>query len=226
MRSFAAVLLRRLVFRPVPPEPHNMNHSAPLTIYDHLSENTRFRTERALLRCLREESVDSVRKKVADTITDLALGSMERGRPWPELQSTTFECTQSCRIFASTCILMRCIALQVRHAALRASSAYLTSADPVTRAQAVGLMNPILDVWTLISAKFEIYTHCESQDITAAEPHATCPISSDSYSSCNIPTGPIPGSSFFHTHFPNPTNFGAPPFITGSFRSYPNGWQP
>ena len=95
MRSFAAVLLRRLVFRPVPRDPHGLNHSAPLTIYDHLSEGTRFRTERALLRCLREESVDSVRKKVADTITDLALGSMERGRPWPELQSTTFECTQS-----------------------------------------------------------------------------------------------------------------------------------
>jgi importin-5 len=95
MRSFAAVLLRRLVFRPVPPDRHDLNHSAPLTIYDHLSEGTRFLTERALLRCLREESVDSVRKKVADTITDLALGSMERGRPWPELQSTTFECTQS-----------------------------------------------------------------------------------------------------------------------------------
>lgn len=95
MRSFAAVLLRRLVFRPVPPDPHNLNHSAPLTIYDHLSEDTRFRTERALLRCLRDEANESVRKKVADSITDLAIGSMERGRPWPELQSTTFECTQS-----------------------------------------------------------------------------------------------------------------------------------
>ncbi len=95
MRSFAAVLLRRLVFRPALPDPHRMNPNQNLAIYDHLSEDTRFRTERALLRCLRQEQNDSVRKKVADTITDLAIGSMERGRPWPELQSTVFECTQS-----------------------------------------------------------------------------------------------------------------------------------
>lgn len=95
MRDFAAVLLRRFIIRPVPPDPHNMNHSAPAMIYDHLSEDTRLRTERTLLRCLREESIDRVRKKVVDSITKMAELSMERGRPWPELQSTSFECTQS-----------------------------------------------------------------------------------------------------------------------------------
>lgn len=111
MRSFAAVLLRRLAFRAVPPDHTDPNQRSVAalagaagiggsaarrsTIYDHLSEDTRFRTERALLRCLADEAVDAVRKKVADTITDLALGSMERGRPWPELQTATFEGTQS-----------------------------------------------------------------------------------------------------------------------------------
>lgn len=94
MRSFAAVLLRRLIFRPIPPESRHP-HAAPLTIYDHLSEDTRMKCERSLLRSLREESQDSVRKQVADAITDMASGSMSRGRPWPELQSVTFECTQS-----------------------------------------------------------------------------------------------------------------------------------
>lgn len=98
MRSFAAVLLRRLAFRPVPSDHTDINRSGALTIYDHLSEDTRFRTERALLRCLHDEAVDGVRKKVADTITDLAIGSMERGRPWPELQTATFEGTQSSTI--------------------------------------------------------------------------------------------------------------------------------
>lgn len=113
MRSFAAVLLRRLAFRVVPTDGQtdiNQRSVSALagvapggsaaragrsTIYDHLSEDTRFRTERALLKCLADEPVDDVRKKVADTIIDLALGSMERGRPWPELQTATFEGTQS-----------------------------------------------------------------------------------------------------------------------------------
>ncbi|KAF8333461.1 armadillo-type protein [Cantharellus anzutake] len=171
MRSFAAVLLRRLVFRPVPPDPHRVNPTQNLTIYDHLSEDTRFRTERALLRCLRQEQNDSVRKKVADTITDLAIGSMERGRPWPELQSTVFDCTQShtighresaYRILASVPnlildqdvnVVLQVLegglkdtqSIDVRHAALRASTSYLSSADAHTQTQAVGLMHPMLN---------------------------------------------------------------------------------
>lgn len=35
---------------------------------------------------------------------------------------------------------------QVRHGALKASVAYLTSADPVVRAQAAGLMHSMLEV--------------------------------------------------------------------------------
>lgn len=106
MRSFAAVLLRRLAFRLVPPDqqpsrpvssfsPSPNNPNGMMTIYDHLSEPTRFRTEHSLLLCLQSEPVDSVRRKVADAVTDLAIGSMERGRPWPELQNWTFEGTQS-----------------------------------------------------------------------------------------------------------------------------------
>ncbi|KAF8310256.1 ARM repeat-containing protein [Clavulina sp. PMI_390] len=171
MRSFAAVLLRRLAFRPVPSDHTDINRSGQMTIYDHLSEDTRFRTERALLRCLHDEAVDAVRKKVADTITDLALGSLERGRPWPELQTATFEGTQSTkaglrevafRIIASVphlvldqdhSIVLRVMqgglkdeqSVEVRHAALRASVAYLSAADQAMQAQILGLMHPMLE---------------------------------------------------------------------------------
>lgn len=113
MRSFAAVLTRRLLFRPLPSnlDPSQTNRS----IYDHLSESTRKNMETVLLLCLREETDESVRRKVVDTVTDIAMGSMERGRlstntltvyyltlmanpyvgPWPELQSIALECTQS-----------------------------------------------------------------------------------------------------------------------------------
>lgn len=48
-----------------------------------------------MLLCLRSEHDESVRNKIVDTICDIAIGSMERGRPWPELQSAAFECSQS-----------------------------------------------------------------------------------------------------------------------------------
>jgi hypothetical protein len=79
MRSFSAVLLRRILFRPLPTSSVSAS-SGSSTIYDHISEPTRNNIEKALLHCLKEESDESVRKKVVDTITDVALGSLERGR--------------------------------------------------------------------------------------------------------------------------------------------------
>lgn len=91
MRSFSLVLLRRLLFRPLP-----FAQGIPRQVlYDHLSEQTRDTLERVVLSCLQNEVDDSVRKKVADTVCDLAKGSLDRGRPWEALQVQTFTATRS-----------------------------------------------------------------------------------------------------------------------------------
>ncbi|KAG8887756.1 hypothetical protein FRB98_009078 [Tulasnella sp. 332] len=79
MRSFAAVLLRRLAFRPV-----TGTSGTPSTtvIYDHLPETTRKTLESLLLDCIANEANESVRSKILDTTTEMA-----EGRPWPELQA-------------------------------------------------------------------------------------------------------------------------------------------
>lgn len=97
MRSFSLILLRRLLFRTIQSAPnapivgpgHNQNGQS-LTMYDHLSESTRVQLENTLLNSLLNEPSASVKHKAADTITDLANASFQRGRPWPALQQTVF----------------------------------------------------------------------------------------------------------------------------------------
>ena len=92
MRSFSLVLLRRLLFRALPSSPSTLR-SSRITLYDHLSEPTRTSLERALLSALANEPSQSVRPKLADTITDLATASFDRGRPWLALQAQSFSAT-------------------------------------------------------------------------------------------------------------------------------------
>lgn len=114
MRSFSLVLLRRLLFRALPSSPSTLR-SSRITLYDHLSEPTRTSLERALLSALANEPSQSVRPKLADTITDLAIASFDRGRPWLALQAQSFSATLNAdhrqresayRIFGSVPALM------------------------------------------------------------------------------------------------------------------------
>lgn len=84
MRTFSLVLLRRLLFRD-----KGTNISTPTghnTLYDHLSESTRTALERLILSCLSHEERDGVRRKCADTVSDIANESFERGRDWEGLR--------------------------------------------------------------------------------------------------------------------------------------------
>lgn len=97
MRAFALILLRRLLFRPPQSPPNDTtsggasSSSGPrLTLYDHLSEQTRDTLERTALHALAAEQTSSVKTKAADTVTDLANASFQRGRPWPALQGAVF----------------------------------------------------------------------------------------------------------------------------------------
>ena len=98
MRAFALILLRRLLFRPpqvssndsVGASSSSSSANSRLTLYDHLSEQTRDALERTVLHALQNEHAASVKTKAADTVTDLANASFQRGRPWPALQGAVF----------------------------------------------------------------------------------------------------------------------------------------
>ncbi|KIJ25106.1 hypothetical protein M422DRAFT_193858 [Sphaerobolus stellatus SS14] len=170
MRSFSLVLLRRLLFRAIPNSSSTLT-STQATLYDHLSEPTRSSLERALLSALSHEPALSVRHKLAETITDLANASFERGRPWLALQAQSFSATHDAdqrqresayRIFANVPALMgdqqpdaivRVLqrglqdpeSLEVRHAALKASTAFLSTASPQVLAQSQSLLYYMLE---------------------------------------------------------------------------------
>ncbi|KAF8732544.1 ARM repeat-containing protein, partial [Rhizoctonia solani] len=175
MRAFAAILLRRLIFRPplhpVPsPHPHQALAASKTTIYDHLSEATRGNLETILLAALKEERDQSALKGVTETICELAVGSFERKRPFPELLNTASQLANSgdpmhresaFRIFTNVPHLLwdqnpqQVVAVlesalkstepvSVRHAALKACAVYLSSNDPGLQSQTVGLMYPVL----------------------------------------------------------------------------------
>ena len=104
MRSFALILLRRLLFRSLPQgDPTTTitstaaaaNNNSRLTLYDHLSAQSLATLERILLHSLLHEPSQAVRRKAVDTVTDLANNAMSRGRPWPALQAQTFAMADS-----------------------------------------------------------------------------------------------------------------------------------
>ncbi|KAI0061801.1 ARM repeat-containing protein [Artomyces pyxidatus] len=167
MRSFALVLLRRLLFRT---SAGPSAKATRLTLYDRLSSQTLGTLERLLLHCLSHEASEAVRRKAVDTICDLANHAMGRGRPWHALQAQAFAMTQSpepgaresaFRVFAGCPNLVMDLqtdavlnvlqkglqdpqSVDVRHAALRASVSYLTASDVHQAAQSLSLMYPML----------------------------------------------------------------------------------
>ncbi|KAF9809312.1 hypothetical protein IEO21_07461 [Rhodonia placenta] len=163
MRSFSLVLLRRLLFRSLP------NSRVPL--YDHLSTQNLAALERILMHSLMHEPSPIVRRKAVDTVTDLANGSMIRGRPWHTLQAQSFSMVNSpeaitreaaYRVFTGSPNLIMDLemdsvlgalqkglldpeSIEVRLAALNASTQFLTSCDIGQQAQALALLYPMLN---------------------------------------------------------------------------------
>ncbi|KAF8628610.1 hypothetical protein AX15_003805 [Amanita polypyramis BW_CC] len=248
MRSFSLVLLRRLLFRPSPHHTngHNSstNHSslatpsfvpglgvglgpagpaAPrLTLYDHLSNATLSKLERILLYSLEHEPVKGVRHKSVDTVCDVAIEGMKRGRPWHALQALAFVMASASgvdeapdrgrngqglerpgvpgrylresalRVFAGCpnlvidlqtgavlAVFQRGLqdihSIEVRHAALLASVAYLSAADAHQLSQSHPLLYPMLE--TLPSLAYHTgHIHPSSNPRVTPSP----PLSSDS----------------------------------------------
>ncbi|KAG8908141.1 hypothetical protein FRB99_000169 [Tulasnella sp. 403] len=140
------------------------------TIYDHLPESTRKTIESLLLDCIANETVSSCRNKIIDTVTVIAEGSLDRQRPWPELQTFAAQYALSIdlpqreaafRIFASVPrlildqrvddvvgVLERGLGAEsadVQLAALKAATAFLSSTDKTGRERAARIMTPMLN---------------------------------------------------------------------------------
>ncbi|KAG5635297.1 hypothetical protein H0H81_011779 [Sphagnurus paluster] len=168
MRSFSLVLLRRLLFRATPntaPRP-----GPRTTLYDHLSSQSLTTLERLLLHSLAHEPAPKVRRNTVDTTCDIANQGMTRGRPWHALQSQAFSMAHGASpqdrasafgVFAGAPNLVLDLqpeavlgvfekglqdaeSIDVRHAALRASVAYLEAADSQQLAAAQPLLGPML----------------------------------------------------------------------------------
>jgi hypothetical protein len=95
MRSFAFVLLRRFLFRPLAqPQPPQVE-AQPQTLYDHLSSDTLSAIQQLLLHSFSHEPTSAVRQASVETISALANCSRKKGRPWHALQELIFPMTRN-----------------------------------------------------------------------------------------------------------------------------------
>ncbi|KAG6860543.1 hypothetical protein C0995_010005 [Termitomyces sp. Mi166 len=179
MRSFSLVLLRRLLFRAAPGSTSHAHRRTAL--YDHLSSQTITTLERLLLHALANEAAPKVRRNAVDTVCEVANQGMARGRPWHGLQSQAFGMAQGddalgrasgFGVFAGAPnlivdlqtdavmgVLRRGLedseSIDVRNAALRASVAYLSSADAQL---ASSLLGPMLSTLVSLSAALSSFS--------------------------------------------------------------------
>ncbi|KAF9365094.1 hypothetical protein BGX34_011434 [Mortierella sp. NVP85] len=104
LRSFAAVLTRRVAFKSAPNQasspkstsPTSKSKSSEKTLWDTTEESTRTVVKALFLESLSHETHQSVRNKVCDTIAEMARACIGNdGQAWPEILPVLFECAKS-----------------------------------------------------------------------------------------------------------------------------------
>ncbi|KAI8056197.1 importin beta-3 subunit [Syncephalis plumigaleata] len=90
IRSFSAVLFRRLAFKS-PPKLASTNEALAVTVWDTVLDETRARCMQELLLSLKDEATGPVLHKLSDTIAELYKNVVNRGQPWPALETLLFE---------------------------------------------------------------------------------------------------------------------------------------
>ncbi|KAI1316705.1 hypothetical protein EDD11_009594 [Mortierella claussenii] len=186
LRSFTAVLTRRVAFKAS--ESQDSGSSSPpigstgasavtivgtgeTTLWEVVQEETRINVKSQFLDSLMQETHQSVRNKVCDTIAEMSRVSMGKEHSlWPEILSTLFECTKSTRpalresayrIFASVPRLLSAQDIDVlknvfmtslkdenihvRLAATKSVVAYMLDTNHTTRNALMPLMPAMLD---------------------------------------------------------------------------------
>jgi hypothetical protein len=87
--------------RPVTDEhPTRQGEKITINLWDKATPVLRSEIQTSLLECLRHEHVHQVRKKICDTIADIAQALMfpsmeEEGEPWMELLGVVMDCIKS-----------------------------------------------------------------------------------------------------------------------------------
>ncbi|KAJ3043950.1 hypothetical protein HK097_001614 [Rhizophlyctis rosea] len=172
-RSFAAVLLRKLAPKEAPNQPQQQQQQQQTVTYFMLvGEDVRSFIYSELLNSLRNEQDKTVRRKVNDTVAELARHMLERGSTWTQLVHATFELlgspnadhrSSALRIWAQVPGLihnsdieqttrfltpvLKDADVEVRLDALKTSVAYITSIeDERTKQKALGLVTEMLNV--------------------------------------------------------------------------------
>ncbi|KXS13655.1 importin subunit beta-3 [Gonapodya prolifera JEL478] len=94
-RSLACILLRRVAFKRAAYVQTTGSSEEEVSQWMAIGDDARSYTERQLLDSLAGESDIAVRRKVNDTISDLARHILEKGGVWPELQQVVAAATKS-----------------------------------------------------------------------------------------------------------------------------------
>ncbi|KAI9218971.1 armadillo-type protein [Blastocladiella britannica] len=94
IRQFAAVLFRRLALLPEVKEGPDGAKAHSTALYA-IDDPTREHCKAELLGALASEAVPGTRKKLCDTIAEIAKSLIAHQRPWDELMPTIFTCIQS-----------------------------------------------------------------------------------------------------------------------------------
>ncbi|KAF9394692.1 hypothetical protein CPC16_010607 [Podila verticillata] len=174
LRSFAAVLTRRVAFKGIPTQDPDADE---VTLWDITQESTRQAMKTHFLEGLSQEPNKSVRNKVCDTIAEMARASTAKKQAWPEILPALFECTKSpshehresaFRIFTSVPDLisgqhvdilksvfassLRDENLHVRLAASKAAVSFMLDTDNATRNSMASLMPQLLEVLNALVA--------------------------------------------------------------------------
>ncbi|KAI9303801.1 armadillo-type protein [Cunninghamella echinulata] len=173
LRSHCSVLLRRLSFKQF-----NTPTNPDARLWDIVQETTRQNVKELLLAALANESDQSTRHKVADTIGEVAKADLGEGGKWDTLPAALFECSQSpnaahresaFRIFAAVPELISdqhvdalknvfltsltdAESQQVRLEAMKAAAAYIIQADTNGQKALGALMPQMLDTLSPIIA--------------------------------------------------------------------------
>ncbi|KAF9289191.1 hypothetical protein BGZ68_009889 [Mortierella alpina] len=177
LRSFVAVLTRRMAFKTVP----SGTAAGDVTLWNMVQEDTRVALRTQFLAALLNETNKSVRNKVCDTVAELARASISAAEmSWPEILPVLLECISSkpelresaFRILTAVPSLISSQPvdtlktvfekslqdenLHVRLATTKAAVAFLLDADHSTRNTLAPLMPPMLDCLNaLLSARNE-----------------------------------------------------------------------
>ncbi|KAJ3184924.1 hypothetical protein HDU85_001617 [Gaertneriomyces sp. JEL0708] len=91
LRQFAAILLRRLALKQAHDAPKDQN----VTYYISIGNEARVYVQNELMESLKNEVRPTVRRKVADTVAELAKHMLHKGSTWDDLLHIIFDCARS-----------------------------------------------------------------------------------------------------------------------------------